>query len=457
MPIAGSIFVAPGSAARPLAEALAWLWRLGPLLHAPAPGCVGFFTADEAPDADARPGAPDLAGSIILAGGPGPGANALPERRRCRGRARFADGLRLSGDFTIFATDDGEVRSNLGVHATRAEGTLGLGFGPEDWATLQTAWALPVIARFLAEALERPLTLLPPLGCLRLDDFPGTAELQLRGEARGDLRQERRARELVEELGAAGARLVVAAPAQGLDGRRFVGLERVWPRALAALRGGIEAGVIEPACHGLLHLDRRAYEEGRLKPREFASLDRETAAADLDRALTWMRRELGEPRSFIAPGWGYSEGALAAAAERELPTWLAPHAGPMLDGLRIYESLEDGLWGLSGLDYSPLARLAEVGVPPIVVFHGWLLDGRLANLRQTRDLAAGIRLSRRRDLLRIPHVGGVQWVGASELMDSLAAHERRPPLAAGEISTVPAGTLIWDRAGRRALPAPADR
>ena len=48
------------------------------------------------------------------------------------------------------------------------------------------SWAIPPLASFLPEVLGRPLVTLPPVGCVRLDDAPGTAyhQVQRNREAR---------------------------------------------------------------------------------------------------------------------------------------------------------------------------------------------------------------------------------------------------------------------------------
>jgi hypothetical protein len=309
------------------------------------------------------------------------------------------------------------------VHAVRSGHLLAVGAGPEHWGRLDVFWVLEAIASFLVERLGRPLVLLPPVGCLRLDDFPGTAELQLRGVAKGDSRQARRAGTMIAQLERAQARLVVAVSARALDGDTDVPLDQVWPKAVAALARGVERGTLEPACHGLLHLEPRARAEGRVDPREFAHLDIEAAGARIDAACAWLRDRLSEPRSFVPPAWAYGRGALEAATERALPSWLPPEPGPLLSGLALHETLATGLPGLHGVDYAPLQRLAAIGLPPTVVFHGRLVDDRLPRLRAKRDLATAARLARSPDLPRVIGLGGVQWVGVTELFQRLRDHE----------------------------------
>jgi len=135
-----------------------------------------------------------------------------------------------------------------------------------------------------------------------------------------------------------------------------------------------------------------------------------------------MRAHLGAPASFVAPAWGYSAGALAAAAERALPTWLPPEPAALLEGCRLRETVHDGLPGLFRLDYGPLRVLSVCGLPPTVVLHGGLVDDRLEALRSPRDLPALARLALRRDLQRLPRLRGIRWVGAAELVKRLRAH-----------------------------------
>ena len=69
--------------------------------------------------------------------------------------------------------------------------------------------------------------------------------------------------------------------------------------------------------------------------------------------------------------------------------------------------------------------MARLGLPPTIVTHGALLDNRLRDLGLPRDLIALARLSYRRDLLRLPGVTGVQWVGARRYLELLRSHDRR--------------------------------
>jgi hypothetical protein len=404
-------------------EGLAWLWRLGPRLDAPAATAVGVGGPDDAGELAGLLRAHRLAGAVILAPGGGPAVGPLPARRIRSGTARFGS-LRTEGGHTLFAEGRAVVRSSLGLHAIRDGDVLMLGAGAEQWGSLDAFWSLEAIAGFLRERLGRPLVALPPIGCLRLDDFPGTAELQLLGGAKPDARQLRRARALVGRLEKARARLVVAVAARALREGAEVPLDDVWPSAVAALADGVRRGVLEPACHGLLHLDPVAGRERRVDPREFARLDAAEAGRRLDLATAWLADHVGAPRSFVAPAWGYGAGALTAASARGLPTWLPPGPGPLLDGTLLRETLAIGLPGLHRLDYGPLRRLAAIGLPPTVVFHGRLLDDRLPRLRAGRDLAGAARLALRPDLLRIMRMGGIRWVGAAELVEALARHDR---------------------------------
>ena len=169
----------------------------------------------------------------------------------------------------------------------------------------------------------------------------------------------------------------------------------------------------------------------------------------LDEATAWMTPRLGRPHSFIAPAWGYSDGALEAAAERGLPTWTPPEPAPLLDGVLVRETLHDGLPGLHGLDYSPLAELAASGVPPTVVFHGRLLDGRVERLRAAGEFRTLARLGARRDLERIAALRGVRWVGAAELVERLRAHDSIEPGEDGPLIPDGVEAVVLHPDGRR--------
>jgi hypothetical protein len=416
-----------------LCDGLAWLWRLGPRLDDPAPTAVGLGTARDAPALAALAASGRLAGAVILAGGAAAEAGVLPARQLRSGAANFG-GASAAGSFTRFARGHAVVRSSLGVHAVRDGNVLMVGAGPELWGRIDAFWAVEAIAAFLVERLARPLVLLPAAGCMRLDDFPGTAELQLRDAAPPDARQRTRAVRMRQWLTRARAQLVVAVPARALRDGQEVPLHEVWPSATDAVAEAVRQGVFEPACHGLLHLDPQARAERRVDPREFAKLDVVEAGRRLDLAIAWLEEHVGTPRSFIAPAWSDGPGALPAASARGLPAWLPPSPGPLLRGTHLHETLAIGLPGLHRLDYAPLRRLAAIGLPPTVVFHGRLLDDRLPRLRATRDLAGAARLARSPDLPRIIGLGGVRWTGAAELVETLRRHERIE-VAGDEIST----------------------
>jgi hypothetical protein len=78
---------------------------------------------------------------------------------------------------------------------------------------------------------------------------------------------------------------------------------------------------------------------------------------------------------------------------------------------------------MDGLSYQPFADLAALGMPPTPVLHGGLFDLRMEQLRAARDPVSFARLALRRDLLRIPAVEGLRWIGAGELVELLRAHE----------------------------------
>jgi hypothetical protein len=365
----------------------------------------------------------------------------------------FEEGFHLHGP-ALRLTEPGRpvVRSSTAVHAAERAGVLYLATTPDRWGTLDEAWALPALARYISRCLGRPLVALPAIGCLRIDDLPGTAELQLRGAARDDDEAERRVRRMAEDIEAAGARLLVAVAARALRGEEPAPTDEIWPRAVAALADGVRRGVLEPAGHGLLHLNDAARAHGRVDPREFVDLTEDEAGRRMDTAMRWIRDRLGEASSFVPPAWGHNTGTLAAATARGLTVWLPPAPGPLwLDGGHVRETLQIGISALDGLDYSPLRRIAEFGFPPIVVFHGRLLDARVRSLRDRRALLTAARLARRRDLERIPRVLGVEWIAGRELIDRLRAHDAVD--VRGVEVTGPRGTevILLDERGRNAV------
>ena len=424
----GRLYAAAGSPAADLAAGLAWLWRLGPLLDAPDARAVGFGDAADAAELHALVGAGQLAGAVIFANGAAAAAAPLPPRRVATGVARFGTSGPLNGEFTLIAGGEPLVRSRLGTHATVIDGrTLVLGADVETaWTLLHGHWALAALARYLPDVLERPLVLLPPVGCVRLDDIPGTAQHQAQGEAHADKRQLRRVRALARAYSSAGATLNLAVAARALadDGKTQVPLEDVWPRSIAAIAEGISNGAFETVGHGYLHLDTEAFDRGEIEWREFAKLDEAEAGRRIDAVTEWQERVLGQrPATFVAPAWGYSAGTLAAAAERDLPTWQRPKLGPLRTATAIHETINSAFRGMHGLGYAPFTALAGLGLPPTPVFHGGLFDLRLIQLRANRDAITFARMIWKRDIVRLPALRGLRWVGAGELLDLIAAHE----------------------------------
>ncbi len=454
-PFAG-LAVAPSSPAAPLGQGLAWLWRLGPCRDAPAPGAVGLGSLEEAPELERAVRRGELAGAIVFAGESGAAAGAVPARSTLEGVARLKGGGGVAGSHVVFdhAAGDAAASSSLGAHAVRSGALLVVGGDAGDlWGRLDRTWLLGPIARFLLDLIGRPLVLLPPVGCLRFDDVPATGQHQLEGRAKDDAHAARLVRRMVQSLRSARAQLVVAVASQAFEDDVPRPLDAVYPRSVAALRAGVDAGVLEPACHGTVHLDTDALAGGEIEPREFARLSQDEAGRRLDSALAWMRSALGEPGSFVAPAWGYSDGTLAAARARGLAHWLPPMPGPLLQGLGFHETLIDGLPGLHRLDYSPLRALTAVGLPPTVVFHGRLLDLRRSDLNPSRDLVPLARLAVRRDLTRIPRIEGVRWIGARELVTRLREHEQTE-VVEGRVEAPPGSqAVLLDGAGRRKLAA----
>jgi hypothetical protein len=442
----GRLFARPDSPARRAAAALSWLWRLGPLLDDPAADAVAVGAAAE--EGELRPllESRRVCGLILFAPDAG---------RRVEGVARFGPGQRISGAFTVLEDGRPAARSNLGAHAVREGRTLTLGADPATaWSELRGFWCLGALAPFLAEVLARPLPMLPPVGCIRLDDVPGTAQHQAEGKAHPDGRQRRRVEGLLRAYSAAGARLNIAVAARGLEGKEQVPLEQVWPRSVAALADGVRAGAFEPVCHGYLHLDTDAFASGRIEFREFASLSEREAGRRIDAALDWQERVLGRrPETFVAPAWAYSDGALAAAAGRGLPAWRRPELGSLLGDGTVRETVHSGLRGLHSLDYGPFANLASHGLPPTAVLHGGLFDLRMAQIRERRDAPTLARLTLRRDILRLPRVPGVRWIGAGELVRLLEAHDTIE-VRGSEVDVGDAGHAVLLRPGS-ARPEPA--
>ena len=209
----------PGSEAEAWAEGLAWLWRLGAVEPAPGPNAIGVGTESEAAELSRLVQAGELRGAIVAVRTPGDAAG-IPARR-VSGVASFGPGARVAGEFVLLERSQPAAESSLGVHAAVDSGVLYLGYDPDrDWGRLDSFWAFEAAAAYLRErAVE--LTLLPPIGALRLDDIPGIALHQLQDRAKPDRRQALRIRRTSTRLRAAGAVLNVAVSAEALeDGAR---------------------------------------------------------------------------------------------------------------------------------------------------------------------------------------------------------------------------------------------
>ena len=405
----GSLFAAADRATTRLAAALSWLWRLGPLLPSPHPGAVGIGGEGDEGELSRLLAERRLAGAAVIIRGAAP---------------------------PVTGAGDGLLRISADLDA--------------EWGLLGFDRVLEPLRRYLVERLDRPLVLLPRVGMLRIDDLPGTAQHQLEGRAKGDLRQSRRMRRYVRACGRAGAVLNVAVPAQAFEDGERVPLDRVWPDSIAALRQGVAEGAVEAVCHGLLHLDTERLEHGAVEFREFAHLDEEEAGRRIDAARDWQARAIGESSTFVAPAWAYSEGTLAAASRRGLPCFTRCQPGEVYSPGLISETLKGGL-GISGLDYRPLGAMAALGLPPTLVLHGTMMDARTGALRLPGDLLTALRLFLRRDLSRLPGVDGLRWVGASAYARTLARHDGIT-VRGGEVDLPPGATArVLDRAGERTI------
>ena len=190
-----SLYVAPDSAARAFTEAIAWLWRLGPVQLEPSGRAMGFGAAGEAGTLGRLIARGQLAGGVVFAASETGDRPLRPGSRVAEGIADFPDG-RAKGAFTVFREGRPVLRSGLGAHAVEQDGVLYLGASPGDWGTVSAYWLFGVIAEMLQRTLARPLIMLPPLGCIRLDDVPGTGLQQLLGRDHPDSTMARRIRGL---------------------------------------------------------------------------------------------------------------------------------------------------------------------------------------------------------------------------------------------------------------------
>ena len=388
-----------GHGAARLATALAWLWRLGPLLRSPRSGAIGFGGQGDDAELSSLVGEGRLAGAVIFI----EAATAPP---------------RDAGD-----------------------GLLRVGADPDaEWGLLGFHRILEPIAGYMIERLDRPLVLLPRIGMLRIDDLPGTAQHQLEGRAKSDRRQRRRLRRYVKACRRAGAVLNAAVPAQAFREGERVPLDRVWPGSISALREGVAqgrggAGLPRPAAprHGAPRA-RRGRVQGVRQPQRGGG-----GPPDRRRPrVAGERAGRGSTPSSPPPG-PTARAALAAAARRGLPCFTRCEPGKTYEPGLISETLKGGL-GISGLDYRPLAALAALGLPPTLVLHGTMIDARTGGFDLPRELPTALRLFLRRDLSRLPGVKGLSWVGASDFALTLARHDE-VVVEEGEVR-VPSGSRV---------------
>ncbi|MEX2108308.1 MAG: hypothetical protein WD827_05435 [Solirubrobacterales bacterium] len=377
----------------------------------------------------------------------------MPSRGWVSGVASFGEGRRVEGQFCVLNGGEVAVRSSLGTHAIREGNWMVLGAEPENaWGTLAGFWVLPALADLFAGVLERPLVMLPSLGWVRYDDLPGTAYHQVSGRDKSDRKVRRRIERVTETFADRDAPLNMAIPSRAFAAGEEVGVEEIWPESIAAIRRGIEAGTIEPLCHGYLHLNSDAWARGEINPREFKGVDGPEAGRRVDFSMDWFERVLGvRPRTFVAPTWAYSASLLAVLSEREIPAWLPPWPGPLVAGDNGRETITSGMEGLFRLDYGPLQALAQAGLPPSIVVHGGLFDMRRPLPVKPREVPTAMRLALRRDIFRFPWVSGLRWIGAAELLDRLRGHDRIE--VDGDRISNPAGfdVVVHGRNGRQAI------
>ena len=165
---------------------------------------------------------------------------------------------------------------------------------------------------------------------------------------------------------------------------------------------------------------------GEVDYHEYGHLGEEKALAVLRDVVAWQRVNLGEAPTFVAVDWTYSEGTRAAAKELGLTAWLKPAPGPLAEESAIRETLVGRLDGIARLDFSPLRRLAELGVPPTVTLHGRSLDNRRESFDLPRDALALAGAFAKRDIYRLLELEGVKWLGASEYANVIAEYGRGP-------------------------------
>ncbi len=181
----GSSVWRPGSRMRRFAEAVSWLWRLGPVSEGPRRG--RSRSAGTTRLESARPDAVNAARWRRRRSSPtGPGriGGRVPSRARRDRRRRVRTGWRSRGSSSA-SRREAAVSSSLGVHATREEQDDGLRRRPGgQLGCSRRLLGVAGAGRPSSRDLGRRLAALPPIGLVRYDDIPGTAYHQKIGRPR---------------------------------------------------------------------------------------------------------------------------------------------------------------------------------------------------------------------------------------------------------------------------------
>jgi hypothetical protein len=148
------------------------------------------------------------------------------------------------------------------------------------------------------------------------------------------------------------------------------------------------------------------------------------------------------------------KGYPAAPAARGLPAWLPAALSPMLDGPHVHESMDNSFRGMHRLGYGIFPRLAARGLPPTPVLHGGTFDLRVHQLREARDVATAARLALAREVVRLPRVRGVSWIGTGELARLARLHDRIQVRGREVRADGAEGALLLDSSGTRPVRTP---
>jgi predicted deacetylase len=179
----------------------------------------------------------------------------------------------------------------------------------------------PILKNWLSIVGGCELSINPPYAMIRLDDLPTTAELLLHQQPTPSLDRKREAtlrylRRFATRTGIK-INLMYTSHYYAADGR-LQSIGDVMGRSVREIRLGVEQNVFEVGAHGMVHL-RFPWNNAirSADPREFLDLDEMETQKHIKVCEEEIRRLFKfQPKSFVAPAWGYKTGVTKKVAGR---------------------------------------------------------------------------------------------------------------------------------------------